>query len=63
MLLLFKVDVVIIYGLAASHANRFAKLLQLTIDFNENTAVSFCSTDTVNMGAALNWLLNAISEE
>ena len=56
-----KVDVVIIYGLAASHTNKFAKILRLTIDFNENTAVSFCSTDTVHMGIALNWLLNSIS--
>lgn len=56
-----EVDVVIIYGLAASHTTKFAKLLQLKIDFNENTAVSFCSTDLVNMNIALNWLLNAIA--
>ena len=41
------VNVPIIYGLAASHSTKRAKLLQLTIDFNKNTAVSLCSNGTV----------------
>ena len=57
-----KVDSIIVYGLAASHRSKFAKLLKLDIDFNDNIiiAIIHCSTTAVDMGMAFNWLLRSI---
>ena len=58
-----QVDSVIIYGLAASHYSRHAKLMKLYINFNNNKASIDCSATAIDMAHGFNWLLNSICIE
>ena len=55
------VDSVIIYGLAANHYSKHAKLMKLYIKFDNNKASIDCSATAVDMAHSFNWLLNSIA--